>query len=70
MIVFQGDKPGMFETLIISVKAGHVTANDVRALRGGVDRENAVIGVLISMEEPTAPMKKEALAAGFFESKS
>ena len=69
-IVFQGDAPGKFETVIISVKAGGVTANHVRDLRGVVEREKAAIGVLISMEEPTKPMKTEAVTAGFFESKT
>lgn len=68
-IVFQGDAPGKFETVIISVKAGGVTANHVRDLRGVVEREKAAIGVLISMEEPTKPMKTEAVTAGFYEPK-
>jgi len=45
-------------------------ANHVRDLRGVVDRENAAIGVLISMEEATKPMQTEAVTAGFFESKT
>jgi site-specific DNA-methyltransferase (adenine-specific) len=69
-IVFQGDAPGIFENVILSVKAGHVTANQVRDLRGVVEREKAAIGVLISMEEPTKPMLTEAVTAGFFESKT
>jgi len=69
-IVFQGDAPGIFENVVISVKAGHVTANHVRDLRGVVDREKAAIGVLISMGEPTKPMQTEAVTAGFFESKT
>lgn len=69
-IVFQGDTPGIFETVILSVKAGHITANHVRDLRGVVDREKAAIGVLISMEDPTKPMQTEAVTAGFFESKT
>jgi len=69
-IVFQGDAPGAFENVVISVKAGHVTANHVRDLRGVVERERAAIGVLISMEEPTKPMATEAVTAGFFESKT
>ncbi len=69
-IVFQGDKPGKFESVILSVKAGHVTASQVRDLKGVLDREKAAIGVLISMAEPTAPMKVEAATAGFFESKT
>jgi site-specific DNA-methyltransferase (adenine-specific) len=69
-IIFQGETPGQFETVILSVKAGHVTANHVRDLRGVVDREKAAIGVLISMEAFTKPMKTEAVTAGFFESKT
>lgn len=54
--------------IILSVKAGHVTVAHLRDLRGVLDRENAEIGVLISLEEPTAPTKKEAASAGFYTS--
>lgn len=67
-IVFQGDAAGKFESVILSVKAGHVTVSHVRDLRGVVDREKAAIGVLISMEDPTKPMQTEAVTAGFYES--
>jgi len=67
-IIFQGDKPGVFESVILSVKAGHTGAAHVRDLKGVLDREKAAIGVLISMQEPTAPMKTEAVTAGFYES--
>ncbi len=43
----------------------------VRDLRGVLDREQAQIGVLISMQEPTGPtepMKTEAASAGFYTS--
>jgi hypothetical protein len=33
-----------------------------------VEREKAAIGVLITMEEPTKPMRVEAASAGFYES--
>jgi len=69
-IVFQGDAPGIFENVVISVKAGHVTANHVRDLRGVVERDKAAIGVLISMEDLTKPMQTEAVTAGFYESKT
>ncbi|MBE3109694.1 MAG: restriction endonuclease [Acidobacteria bacterium] len=69
-IVFQGDKPGEFEQVMISVKAGHITSNHVRDLRGVVEREKAAIGVLISMEDPTKPMQTEAATAGLYESKT
>jgi len=54
--------------IILSVKAGHVTVSHVRDLRGVVDREKAPIGVLISMEKPTRPMRTEAASAGFYKS--
>lgn len=34
-----------------------------------VRRENAVVGILISMQTPSRPMKTEAASAGFYESK-
>ncbi len=69
-IVFQGDKPGAFETVILSVKAGATGVAHVRDLRGVVDREKAALGVLISMQEPTRDMKAEAVTAGFYESQT
>lgn len=68
-IVYQGEEAGKFESVVISVKAGHVTVNQVRDLRGVVEREKAAIGVLISMEDPTKPMQTEAVTAGFHESR-
>jgi hypothetical protein len=54
--------------IILSVKAGHVTVSQVRDLLGVLGREKAEIGVLISFEEPTAPMRKEAASAGVYTS--
>lgn len=68
-IVFQGSTPGVFENVIISVKAGqNVGVSMVRDLKGVLDREKASIGVFISIVEPTKPMKVEAAEAGFYES--
>lgn len=67
-IVFQGDKPGSFEGVVLSVKAGKTGSAHVRDLKGVLDRERAVIGVLISMQDHPAPMKTEAATAGFYES--
>lgn len=67
-IIFQGDKPGTFESVILSVKAGKTAVPHVRDLRGVLEREKAAIGVLISLQEPTGPMKTEAVTAGFYES--
>jgi DNA modification methylase len=69
-IVFQGDSAGKFETVILSVKAGNTGVAHVRDLRGVVERDKAAMGVLISMNEATGPMKEEAVTAGFFESQT
>jgi hypothetical protein len=69
-IIFQGDKPGNFESVILSVKAGHTSSPHVRDLKGVLDREKAAIGVLISMQNPTSDMKTEATTAGFYESET
>jgi site-specific DNA-methyltransferase (adenine-specific) len=53
--------------IVISVKAGKTGPAHVRDLRGVVDREKGAIGLLITMEAPTAPMRKEAASAGFYE---
>lgn len=58
------DKP---KQIIFSVKAGHVAASQVRDLRGVIEREQAAIGVLLCIEDPTGPMRKEAANAGFYD---
>lgn len=62
------DGSGATRQAIFSVKGGQLKATDVRDLRGVVDREKAEIGVLLSFEEPTKPMRTEAASAGFFKS--
>jgi len=55
--------------IIISVKSGEkVTVSQLRDLRGVIDREDAEMGVLISMSKPTRDMRKEAASAGFYKS--
>jgi site-specific DNA-methyltransferase (adenine-specific) len=56
------------EKAIVSVKGGeHVSVPMVRDLGHVVDREKAKIGVFITLAEPTAPMKTEAVKAGYYE---
>jgi DNA modification methylase len=59
---------GRTRQIVFSVKAGHVNVSHVRDLRGVIEREQADIGVLISLEEPTSPMRREAASAGFYAS--
>lgn len=54
--------------VLISVKSGHVGVNVVSELRGVVEREKAALGVLLTLDAPTGPMKREAASAGFYES--
>ena len=59
---------GKVHQVLISVKGGKTGVGDLRDLRGVVDREQAEIGLLISMREPTRPMKEEAASAGIYQS--
>jgi site-specific DNA-methyltransferase (adenine-specific) len=52
--------------IIFSVKSGHLKREYVSELPHIVERENANIGVLITLEEPTQAMHSEAAAAGFY----
>jgi DNA modification methylase len=58
---------GKTNQIILSVKGGKLKPEYVRELPTIVDREKAVIGVLISIETPTKHMIKEALNAGYYE---
>jgi len=68
--LFFHDEPtgGSTKQIIFSVKGGKLHASYVRDLVGVVEREKAAIGVLISLDDPTKPMKVEAASAGFYES--
>ncbi len=59
---------GTTKQIIFSVKAGKTGAAHLRDLLGVLDREKAQIGVLISLQEPTKDMRKEAASAGFYAS--
>jgi DNA modification methylase len=62
------DDPHTHKTkqVVFSVKAGKTNVSHVRDLRGVVERENAEMGVLISMHNHTKEMRAEAAAAGFY----
>jgi site-specific DNA-methyltransferase (adenine-specific) len=54
--------------VVISVKGGNLQPAHVRELVGVVKREDAAIGVLLTLRKPTPAMVVEAAKAGFFES--
>ena len=53
---------------IVQVKSGKVSSRDVRDLKGTVEREQAALGLFITLEEPTRDMRTEAVTAGFYHS--
>jgi site-specific DNA-methyltransferase (adenine-specific) len=61
------DNEGKDHTIIISVKGGNYTPGMVRDLKGVVERENASMGLLLALKEPTDGMKKEAISSGLFQ---
>jgi site-specific DNA-methyltransferase (adenine-specific) len=67
-INFIDDAKGVPKSVMVQVKSGHVKAGDMRDLHGTIDRENAAIGVFITLEQPTSEMNKEALSAGYYTS--
>jgi site-specific DNA-methyltransferase (adenine-specific) len=63
----EGDK--LPKKIIVSVKGGeNVSRTMVADLKNAVEREKAQLGLFVTLTPPTAPMKTEASAAGFYES--
>ena len=53
---------------IVQVKSGRVSSPHIRDLKGTLERESAVLGLFITLEEPTRDMLVEAASAGFHHS--
>ena len=68
IINFIDDTSGQAKKIIVQVKSGHVKVGDIRDLKGVMEREKAAIGCFITLDEPTGPMRTEAVSAGFYES--
>ena len=54
------------QAIVFSVKGGHLKLDDVRALDSVVTKNGAALGVLISIEEPTKPMRQWAANTGSY----
>ncbi len=68
-LYFHDDTKGIkTKQIIFSVKSGHISVAHIRDLRGVIEREQAEIGVLITLHPPTKPMRVEAKEAGNYES--
>ena len=66
-INFFDDNSGKSKRVIVQVKSGSVSVSQIRDLKGVLDRENAQIGVFITLRPPTTPMLAEAASTGFYE---
>ena len=56
------------EKIILQVKSGKVSSRDIRDLQGTMTRENATLGVFITLQKPTRDMLNEAKEAGIYRS--
>ena len=56
------------QKVVIQVKGGRVSSPQVRDLKGVVEREQAAMGLFISLEPPTRDMRQEAASGGFHRS--
>ncbi len=65
-INFFDDNSGRAKRVIVQVKSGNVNVSQVRDLNGVLEREQAAIGLFVTLWPPTGPMLREALAAGFY----
>ena len=65
-INFFDDNSGKAKRVIVQVKSGHVERSMIATLKGDMARENAEIGLFITLESPTRPMIQEATAAGIY----
>ena len=68
IITFRDDESGDAKRIIVQVKSGKVGRPAVGELVGTVQREGAAMGVFVTLQEPTEPMRAEATAAGLFQS--
>jgi site-specific DNA-methyltransferase (adenine-specific) len=50
--------------ILVQVKGGGVNRGDVAKLKGDIERDDAPMGILISLKEATSEMKREAALSG------
>ena len=67
VIYFKDDKA--IKKIIVSVKSGeNVSVPMIRDLGHVINREKASLGLFVTRTKPTAPMRQEAVKAGYYES--
>ena len=68
VIAFLDDAKGSMKSALVQVKSGHVSSSQIRDLVGTVQRENAALGIFITLEPATKDMNEEAFSAGWYTS--
>jgi site-specific DNA-methyltransferase (adenine-specific) len=68
VINFLDDNSGQPKRVIVQVKSGNVKSGDIRDLKGVLDREQAAMGIFLTLELPSGDMEKEATVAGYYHS--
>ena len=66
-ITFFDDGSNIAKRAVVQVKSGHVNRSQIGDLNNARQREKAEIAVFITLEVPTDPMMKEAVATGFYQ---
>lgn len=65
-IYFIDTKDNKDKKIVLQVKSGKIKRDNIAALRGDMEREEAIMGVLLTLQEPSQSMKEEAISAGFY----
>lgn len=67
-VIWFHDEKGESQKVVLQVKSGKVGVPLLREFRQTVEAQGATIGVFITLEDPTKPMRAEAADAGTYES--
>ena len=65
-INFFDDNSGKAKRIVVQVKSGIVRRDMIATLKGDMARENAEIGIFITLNPPTRRMVREATSAGIY----
>ena len=65
-LLFFKDYAGGHHRIVVEVKGGSYQPKDIRALKQVMDRDNAPLGIMIALKEPTKGMIAEAADLGFW----
>ncbi len=68
VINFIDDRKGGLKRALVQVKSGKVNSGLIRDLKGALEREQAQVGIFITLENPSRDMLTEALTAGSYHS--